>query len=162
MQSKYAPSQAFPACCPLQSLSELYLLFLPRLSSGYILCFSQDILLVLVFLLLIDPHLQFQRQCRQRQESRGSLLSSYTLDTILKLLQSPETQGIIYKRETITTFRISSTLFLPKSSQNPIDDTSLFCLYNDTFSYQVFFIKDDMSSSSLLSRIFFFLLLLFS
>jgi len=30
-------------------------------------------------------------------------------DTILKLLQSPETQGIKYKKETITTFRISLT-----------------------------------------------------
>ena len=41
MQSKYAPSQAFLACCPLQSLFELHLLFLSRLSSGYILCSSQ-------------------------------------------------------------------------------------------------------------------------
>ena len=47
MQSKYAPSQAFPAYCPLPSLFKLCLLFLPRLSSGYILCSSQDILLIL-------------------------------------------------------------------------------------------------------------------
>ena len=38
IQSKCASSQAFPACCPLWSLPELYLLFLSRLSSGYILC----------------------------------------------------------------------------------------------------------------------------
>jgi len=37
------------------------------------------------------------------------------LDTILKLLQSPETQGIKYKKKTITTFRIPSTSFCPKS-----------------------------------------------
>ena len=42
-------------------------------------------------------------------------LSSITLDIILKLLQSPETQGIKYKKETITTFRISSTSFYSKS-----------------------------------------------
>ena len=36
MQSKYTPSQAFPAYCPLQSLPKLHLLFLSRLSSGYI------------------------------------------------------------------------------------------------------------------------------
>ena len=96
MQSKYAPSQAFLACCPLQSLPKLHLLFLPRSSSGYILCSAQDILLVLVFLLSIDLYLQFQRQCRWRQESKGSLLSSYTPNTILKLLQSPKTQEIKY------------------------------------------------------------------
>jgi len=53
------------------------------------------------------------------------------LDTILKLLQSPETQGIKYKKETITTFRIPSTPFCPKSFQNPTDDMSLSCLYNN-------------------------------
>ena len=37
------------------------------------------------------------------------------LDTILKLLQSPETQGIKYKKKTITTVRIPSTSFYPKS-----------------------------------------------
>jgi len=42
MQSKCAPSQAFPVCCPLQSLPELHLHLLPRSSSGYILCSSQD------------------------------------------------------------------------------------------------------------------------
>ena len=47
MQSKCTPSQAFPVYCPLQSLSELHLLFLSRLSSRYILCSSQDILLTL-------------------------------------------------------------------------------------------------------------------
>jgi len=46
MQSKYAPSQAFPACYPLRSLSELHLHLLPRSSSGYILCSSQDTPLV--------------------------------------------------------------------------------------------------------------------
>jgi len=71
-------------------------------------------------------------------------------DTILKLLQSPETQGIKYKKETITTFRIPLTLFCSKFSQNPTDDASLSYLY------------DNMSSLPLPSRIFFFLLLLFS
>jgi len=33
IQYKYAPSQAFPACCPLQSLPKLHLLFLSRSSS---------------------------------------------------------------------------------------------------------------------------------
>ena len=42
MQSKCAPSQAFPVCCPLRSLPELHLHLLPRSSSGYILCSSQD------------------------------------------------------------------------------------------------------------------------
>jgi len=41
------------------------------------------------------------------------------------LLQSPETQGIKYKKETITTFRIPSTYFCPKSFQNPTDDAAL-------------------------------------
>ena len=66
IQSKYVPSQAFPACCSLQSLSELHLLFLSRSSSGYILCSVQDIPLVPVFLLSIDLHSRFQRQCRWR------------------------------------------------------------------------------------------------
>ena len=66
---------------------------------------------------------------------RFFFLSYSTLDTILKLLQSPETQGIKYKKETITTFRIPSTLSCPKSSQNPTDYASLSCLFpiNDTF-----------------------------
>jgi len=42
-------------------------------------------------------------------------------DTILKLLQNPETQGIKYKKKTITTFRIPLTPFCPKFSQNPTD-----------------------------------------
>ena len=45
------------------------------------------------------------------------------------LLQSPETQELKYKKETITTFRIPSTPFYPKVSQNPTDDMALFCLY---------------------------------
>jgi len=81
------------------------------------------------------------------------------LDTILKLLQSPETQGIKYKKETITTFRIPSIPFCPKSSQNPTDDASLSCLYDDMFSHQVLSIKDDVSSPLFSSRIFFLLLL---
>jgi len=47
IQSKYAPSQAFLACCPFQSLFELHLLFFSRLRFGYILCSFQDILLTL-------------------------------------------------------------------------------------------------------------------
>jgi len=84
------------------------------------------------------------------------------LDTLLKLLQSPETQGIKCKKETITTFRIPSTPFYPKSSQNSTNNTSLSCLYDDVFSYQVLPIKDDASLSLLPSRIFFLLLLSFS
>ena len=37
-------------------------------------------------------------------------------DTILKLLQSPETQGIKCKKKTITTFRIPLTRSCPKFS----------------------------------------------
>jgi len=74
-------------------------------------------------------------------------------DTILKLLQSPETQGIKYKKETITTFRISLTPFCPKSSQNPTNDIS---------SHQVLLIKDNTFSLPLSSRIFFLLFLSFS
>jgi len=51
--------------------------------------------------------------------------SNCTPDTILKILQSPETQEIKYKRETITTFRIPSTPFCPKASQTPTDDVAL-------------------------------------
>ena len=47
------------------------------------------------------------------------------LDTILKLLQSSETQGIKFKKKTITTFRIPSTPSCSKFSQNPTDYTSL-------------------------------------
>jgi len=83
-------------------------------------------------------------------------------DTVLKLLQSPETQRIKYKKETITTFRISLTPFCPKSSQNPTNDMFLSCLYDDTSSHQVLPIKDDMSSLLLPSRIFFLFLLSFS
>jgi len=83
-------------------------------------------------------------------------------DTILKLLQSPETQRIKYKKETITTFRILSTPFCPKSFQNTTDDASLSCLYDDASPHQVLPIKDNTSSSPLPSRMFFLLLLLFS
>ena len=78
------------------------------------------------------------------------------------LLQSPKTQEIKYKKETITTFRIPLTLFYSKISQNPIDNMALFFLYDDAFPYQVLPIKDDMSLSLLPSRIFFHLLLLCS
>jgi len=84
------------------------------------------------------------------------------LDTILKLLQSPKTQRIKYKKKTITTFRIPSTPFCPKSSQNPTNDTSLSCLYDDAFSHQVLPIKDNVSSLLLPSRMFFRLPLLYS
>jgi len=60
---------------------------------------------------------------------RFSSFSHPALDTILKLLQSPETQGIKYKKETITTFRIPLTLSCPKSFQNPTDYMSLSCLF---------------------------------
>jgi len=57
---------------------------------------------------------------------KGSSPSSHlTADTILKLLQSSKIQGIKYKKETITTFRIPLTSFCSKSSQNPTDYTSL-------------------------------------
>jgi len=52
--------------------------------------------------------------------------SNCTLDTILKILQSSETQEIKYKRETITTFRIPLTSFCSKASQNSTDDVVLF------------------------------------
>jgi len=65
-----------------------------------------------------------------------------------------ETQEMRYKKETITTFRILSTLFCPKSSQNPTDDAALFFLCDDVFSHQVLSIKDDMSSLPLPSSIF--------
>jgi len=73
------------------------------------------------------------------------------------LLQSPETQEIKYKKETITTFRIPLTPFCSKASQNPTDDTALSFLCDDTLSYQVLPIKDDASSLPLPSRIFFHL-----
>ena len=160
MQSKCALSQAFPACCPLQSLPELYLCLLSRSSSGYILCSSQDTPLVLVFLLSIDLHLRFQRQCRWRQESRGSSPIQLHSGYYIKILQSPETQEIKYKRETITTFRILSPPCCPKASQNPTDDVALSFLCDDVFPHQVLPIKDNASSSLLPSRIFFCLPLL--
>ena len=73
------------------------------------------------------------------------------------LLQSPETQEIKYKKETITTFRIPMTLFCSKISQNSTDNMALSFLYDDVFPYQVLPIKDDVSSSLLPSRIFFHL-----
>jgi len=51
------------------------------------------------------------------------------------LLQSPETQEIKYRKETITTFRILLTPFYPKASQNPTDNVALFFLYDDAFPY---------------------------
>ena len=47
---------------------------------------------------------------------RFSFFSHSVPDTILKLLQSPKTQGIKYKKETITTFSIPLTLSCSKSS----------------------------------------------
>ena len=44
------------------------------------------------------------------------LFSSCSLDTILKLLQSSETQRIRYEKETITTFSVSLTSSYFKSS----------------------------------------------
>jgi len=78
-----------------------------------------------------------------------------TPDTILILLQSPKTQEIKYKKETITTFRIPLTPFCPKTTQNPTDDVALFFLYDDAFPHQVLSIKDNMFSLLLPSRIFF-------
>jgi len=46
-----------------------------------------------------------------------------------------ETQEMRYKKKTITTFRIPLTPFCPESSQNPTDDASLSCLYDDMSSY---------------------------
>jgi len=89
--------------------------------------------------------------------------SNYTLDTILNfLLQSPETQEVKYKKGTITTFGFPLTPFCSKSSQNPTNDITLFCLCDNMSSYQVLPIKDDISSSPLPSRIFFHLPLFFS
>ena len=75
----------------------------------------------------------------------------------IKVLQSPETQEVKYKKRTITTFGFSSTPFCPKSSQNPTNDMVLSCLYNDMSPHQVLPIKDDASSLPLPSRIFFHL-----
>jgi len=50
-------------------------------------------------------------------------------------LQSPETQELKYKKETIATFGFLSTPFCPKSSQNPTDDAALFFLCDDMFPY---------------------------
>jgi len=77
-------------------------------------------------------------------------------------LQSPETQELKYKKETIATFGFPLTPFCPKSSQNPTDDVALSFLCDNAFPYQVLSIKDDISSSLLPSRIFFHLPLLFS
>ena len=46
-----------------------------------------------------------------------------------------ETQEIRYKRETITTFRIPSPPFSPKSSQIPTDNAVLSFLCDNTFSH---------------------------
>jgi len=66
---------------------------------------------------------------------RFSFSSYPALDTILKLLQSPETQGIKYKKETITTFRIPLTPSCSKFSQNPTDYVSL-----SPFPSRIFFL----------------------
>jgi len=55
---------------------------------------------------------------------RFSLLSNCTPDTILKWLQSPETQGIKYKKETITTFNVPSAFSCAKSVPIPSNDVS--------------------------------------
>ena len=73
-----------------------------------------------------------------------------------------ETQEMRYKKETITTFRISLTPFCPKSSQNPTNDAAFSFLCDDMFSYQVLFIEYNVSSSPLSSRIFFQLPLSYS
>ena len=78
---------------------------------------------------------------------RGSLFSYPTLDTILKLLQSSETQGIKYKKKNIATFRILLTPSCSKSSQNPIDYVFLSWLLP----------INDVSFLLLPSRIFFIL-----
>ena len=105
-------------------------------------------------------------------DSRGSvdggrsqevlLQSNCTPDTILKLLQSPETQEIKYKKGTIATFGFPLTSFGPKSSQNPTDDMALSYLYDNMSSHQVLLIKDDTFLLPLSSRIFFCLLLSYS
>ena len=120
-----------------------------------------------IFCVLLKTFLWSQSSYSQQihiHDSRGSvdrgrsqevlLQSNCTPDTILKILQSSKTQEIKYKRETITTFRIPSTPFCPKASQNPTDDAALFFLCDNAFPYQVLSIKDDMSLLLLLSRIF--------
>jgi len=69
-----------------------------------------------------------------------------------------KTQEIRYKKETITTFRISSTPFYPKSSQNPTDNAVLFFLCDNMFPHQVLPIKYDVFLSPLPSSIFLILL----
>jgi len=73
-----------------------------------------------------------------------------------------ETQEMRYKKETITTFRISLTPFCPKSSQNPTNDMAFSFLCDDVFSYQVLSIEYNVFSSPLSSRIFFQLPLSYS
>ena len=73
-----------------------------------------------------------------------------------------ETQEMRYKKETITTFRIPSTSFCPKSSQNPTDNMALSFLCDNVFPYQVLPIKYNVSSLPLPSRIFFWLPLSYS
>jgi len=46
-----------------------------------------------------------------------------------------ETQEMRYKKETITTFRIPSTSFYPKFSQNLTDDATLSFFCDDAFSH---------------------------
>jgi len=88
---------------------------------------------------------------------RFFLRSNCTLDTILILLQNPETQEIKYKKRTIVTFGFLLTPFCPKFSQNPTNDMALSCFYSNVFSHQVPPIKDDTSLLPLPSRIFFHL-----
>jgi len=57
---------------------------------------------------------------------RFLLLSNCTPDTILKWLQSPKTQGIKYKKKTITTFDVPSVSSYAKSVLMPSDDASLW------------------------------------
>ena len=53
----------------------------------------------------------------------------------IKVLQSPETQEVKYKKRTITTFGFPLTSFCSKSSQNPTDDMALSYLYDNVSSY---------------------------
>jgi len=91
----------------------------------------------------IVPHFTILETVIIEVSAKRFFFSHSAPDTILKLLQSPETQG---KKKTITTFRISLTPSCPKFSQNPTDYASLSYLFpiNNVsllpFSSRIFFI----------------------
>ena len=70
-------------------------------------------------------HFMIPKVVMMKVSSKRFLSSSCSLNTILKLLQSSETQRIKYKKKTITAFSAPLTSSHPKSSQTPEAYTSL-------------------------------------